>query len=176
MSAHICHPATPDTLAGVASPDLIARTVARIYPRSAPVGAHVMTEARRAVARYLASVNVRAVAYRYPGEALADLPGHVYAEWAQGGIHHPMPSDSAHPYTLTRVARELDAARRNGDSTAALALAGRVLGLAECYAYQASELPEWDGSAAREFVDAVRLEVAEVFEHGWDYGSEVGDL
>lgn len=179
MSAFICHPATPDTLAGVASPALIARTVARIYPGGVAVDDANLNDARRVVARYLASLNVRAVAYRYPSDTVNELPGHAYGDWAQGSKYHPMPSESAHPFRVTRLAAEVaNTARSHGDLTPSqVAACRRVLGLAVTYVYQACELPEWDGSAAREFVDGVRLEVAARLAEGWEFdGAQDSDM
>lgn len=175
MSAYICDPATPDTLAAAASDELIEETLRAIYPTGEEPDKN---KARGLVARYLVVMNVRSVQYRYHGESVETLPGYCYKAWESGTTYYPMPTADEHPYIPTPLGQQARNRDYVGPDPSLAAGAGRVaairrvLGVARGWEYQACELPEYKNSAAAEFIRALTLELAEALAEGWTMDDE----
>lgn len=116
-----------------------------------------------ALARLLATENLRSVAYRYPDDAEGDRPG------------QPCKSDADYIRLCEAAARFIGAARGVKPYEVVKAI--------ECYQYQSCEHPDWDGSHARAVVEQIR-DLAERLRHpddptdstGWGWPERVGGV
>ena len=162
MSAYIVDPRTIDLLLTAASDQAVTEALRDAYPRGSwetedPI------ENKSTLGRYLWSMNVRSVQYRYPSDQLDTLPGYAPSEWMSGTQYHPMP---AYEYTVTRIGRY------SGHSVTEMpaAHAARVVAAAHCYEYQSCELPEYQNSPAQRFVRDLVWTTAS--SDGWEYTTE----
>jgi len=156
MSAYVVHPDTISLIIDAANTYELMDTYRDIYPHVTPPDSD--RELREAVGRYLASLNVRSVAYRYPSDKLDTLPGYRYEEYLSGMLYSPMPAYKyvPTPYAFAVKSESVDICRR-------------VLGALACFEYQACELPEWQGTPAFRFCQGLRRHLASVVAEGWEY-------
>ena len=167
MSAYVVDRRTIDLILTAASDQDVERGLREAYPWQA--GETIATdddrrEARSMLGRYLWCMNVRSVQYRYPSDAVADLPGPGDMTYRSGMQYAPMPE---YEYRPTRIARTL-ASGMNPSKSEAL----RVIGAIHCYRYQSCELPEYGESAAERFVTRVECRMGTIVGEGWEYTEE----
>lgn len=163
MSAYVVSPDTVRLLVAVTDRYGLHATMRDIYPdRTATdvVGEdRTDDEMRGLVMRYVLSVNARAVAYRYPNDNLNTMPGYGY-EYRTDTQWHPLPVVDYVPVPFL-VWDDHGASIR-------ASVAARVLGAAQCLAYQCCELPEWESTPAYRWLTRVVWRASSVLAEGWE--------
>ena len=160
MSAFVVDRFTIHLLLTAAPDRVVVDTLRDVYPGQT-VDESDMDALRSVLGRYLWSMNVRSVLYRYPSDTVDTVPGERPAcEW--GMIYSPLPE---YEYRRTRIGHH-GTGSVGGMSKAD---AARVLGAAYCYRYQSCELPEWNGTPAARFVSGVIDHAAHALSVDWEY-------
>ena len=158
MSAYVVSPDTVRLLVAVTDRYGMEAILGDIYPgqdhKDTPED-----ELRGLIMRYVLSVNARAVAYRYPNDTLDTLPGYGY-EYRTDTQWHPLPVVDYVPVPFL-VWDDHGASIR-------ASVAARVLGAAQCLAYQCCELPEWESTPAYRWLTRVMWRAAGVLAEGWE--------
>lgn len=164
MSAYVVSPDTVRLLIAVTDRYGLAATLRDIYPdRHISIDDSVTEdEARGMLMRYVLSVNVRAVMYRYPNDTLDTLPGWGYT-YLDGMQYHPMPDANYEPVPFRVYDGHGSEVRKT--------LAPKIIGAAQCLNYQCCELPEWESTPAYRWLTRVIWRAAGALSDGWEIGN-----